>query len=94
MITKKKCTDSRSIVVSSFTLFSLFAQGHTKGTYPVLHVPMDEDAGLDLGAGILVTGSADCTARSWSVDSGLCLKVGLRPKMNMRSVSISKKIYI
>lgn len=41
----------------------------------MIHVPMDEDAGLDLGAGILVTGSADCTARSWSVDSGLCLKV-------------------
>ncbi|XP_015908185.1 WD repeat-containing protein 86 [Parasteatoda tepidariorum] len=50
-------------------------EGHTKGTYPILHVPMDENAGLDLGAGVLVSGSADCTARSWSVDSGLCLKI-------------------
>ncbi|XP_054711947.1 WD repeat-containing protein 86-like, partial [Uloborus diversus] len=50
-------------------------EGHSKGTYPLLHIPMDENAGLDLGAGILVTGSADCTARTWSVDSGLCLKI-------------------
>ncbi|GFY72125.1 WD repeat-containing protein 86 [Trichonephila inaurata madagascariensis] len=50
-------------------------EGHSKGTYPLLHVPMDENAGLDLGAGVLISGSADCTARSWSVDSGLCLKI-------------------
>ncbi|GIY24898.1 WD repeat-containing protein 86 [Caerostris extrusa] len=61
-------------------------QGHSKGTYPLLHVPMDENAGLDLGAGVLVSGSADCTARSWSVDSGLCLKVILQ-------VDISKTIF-
>ena len=64
----------------------LYNQGHGKGVYPLIFIPA-EDFDVTDGATInpgdtLITGSADCTARSWSFDTGGCLKVsfGLRYK--------------
>ena len=53
--------------------------GHGKGVYPIIFIPA-EDFDLHDGATInpgdtLISGSADCCARSWSFDTGGCLKV-------------------
>ena len=56
-------------------------KGHSKGVYPLSFIP-SEDAGfstegLAINPGdILISGSADHNARSWSFDTGGCLKVG------------------
>ena len=54
-------------------------KGHGKGVYPLIFIPA-EDFDLTDGATInpgdtLISGSADMTARSWSFDTGTCLKV-------------------
>jgi len=56
-------------------------KGHTKGVYPLIFIPSEESTyfstpGLPINPGdILISGSADGTARSWSLDTGGCLKV-------------------
>ncbi len=54
-------------------------QGHTKGVYPIIFIPaedFDPNDGAVINPGdMLITGSADHTARSWSFDTGGCLKV-------------------
>lgn len=63
-------------------------KGHTKGVYPLVFIPAEgiptqvqiEGNQMNINPGdLLITGSADCTARSWSVDTGGCLKVSSRP---------------
>ncbi len=53
--------------------------GHTKGVYPLIYIPaedFDPNDGATINPGdTLITGSADCTARAWSFDTGNCLKV-------------------
>lgn len=56
-------------------------KGHQKGVYPLIFIPSDDDLDEEEGEGptirpgdILLTGSADNTARSWSVESSGCLK--------------------
>ena len=54
--------------------------GHKRGVYPLIFIPADEDEGPDedgewgSNKDILITGSADFTARSWSFETGKCLK--------------------
>lgn len=56
-------------------------EGHTKGVYPLIFIPSDreelglDDGGYSSGDDILITGSSDSTAKSWSCETGLCLKV-------------------
>ncbi|XP_050730615.1 WD repeat-containing protein 86-like [Eriocheir sinensis] len=56
-------------------------EGHQRAVYPMLFIPghdtgiTDED-GLHINPGdTLITGSTDTTARSWSLDMDICLKV-------------------
>lgn len=54
-------------------------KGHNMWVYPLIFIPA-KDFNLKDGAtinpgDILITGSADSTARSWSFDTGGCLKV-------------------
>ena len=55
--------------------------GHKRGVYPLIFIPADEEDvtpdsfDWDGNKDILVTGSADFTARSWSFETGKCLKV-------------------
>ena len=49
-------------------------KGHGKGVYPIIFIPSDEES-EDLSDGptinpadVLITGSADMTARSWSFE--------------------------
>ena len=56
--------------------------GHTKGIYPLIFLPAEATVGAEVTAraeihpeDMLITGSADQTARSWSFDTGGCLKV-------------------
>ena len=56
-------------------------KGHQKGVYPLIFIPSadeldeEESEGPTIRPGdILLTGSADNTARSWSVESSGCLK--------------------
>ena len=56
-------------------------KGHTKGVYPLIFIPSEDSGfsteGLAINPGdLLISGSADHTARSWSFDTGGCLKVG------------------
>ena len=49
--------------------------GHKRGVYPLIFIPDDEDTGpTSANRDILMTGSADFTARSWSFETGKCLK--------------------
>jgi WD40 repeat protein len=54
-------------------------KGHGKGVYPLIFIPaedFDPNDGATINPGdILLTGSADTCARSWSFDTGNCLKV-------------------
>lgn len=55
-------------------------RGHKRGVYPLIFIPadddeMDDDMDPDGSKDILITGSADCTARSWNFETGQCLKV-------------------
>jgi len=55
-------------------------KGHGKGVYPLIFIPAndefeDDTPGPTINPGdILISGSADMTARSWSFESGGCLK--------------------
>merc|ERR1712241_1528889 len=57
-------------------------KGHQKGVYPLVFIPASDDLGEeDSGEGptikpgdILITGSADMSARTWSFESAGCLK--------------------
>jgi WD40 repeat protein len=58
-------------------------KGHSKGVYPLIFIPAEEslvllsqEDGPVINPGdLLISGSADATARSWSFDTGGCLKV-------------------
>lgn len=56
-------------------------KGHKRGVYPLMFIPVYEEDdfefndGSDNELGVLITGSADGTARSWNCDSGARLKV-------------------
>lgn len=49
--------------------------------YPIIFIPGEDTGGLNeegmhINPGdLIITGSADHTARSWSLDAGYCLKV-------------------
>lgn len=55
--------------------------GHKRGVYPLIFIPADEEDitpesfDWDGNKDILITGSADFTARTWSFETGKCLKV-------------------
>ena len=59
-------------------------QGHSLAVYPIVYIPSetelpaddsdDEDTIVINPLDIVITGSADNTAKSWSFDSGSCLK--------------------
>ncbi|KAK7069086.1 WD repeat-containing protein 86 [Halocaridina rubra] len=52
---------------------------HMRPVFPVIFIPTENDDGLDDGninpGDLVITGSNDGTARSWSFDTGGCLKV-------------------
>ncbi|KAI1292077.1 WD repeat-containing protein 86 [Halotydeus destructor] len=53
-------------------------QGHFKSVYPIVFIPADNDWTLArqlCDRDIIVSGSADCQARIWSLVTGDCLKV-------------------
>ena len=57
-------------------------KGHNKGVYPLIFIPAEESYCLADTEGpvinpgdVLISGSADSTARSWSFDTGACLKI-------------------
>ena len=57
-------------------------KGHNKGVYPLIFIPAEESYCLPDTEGpvinpgdVLISGSADSTARSWSFDTGSCLKI-------------------
>ena len=59
----------------------IHSQGHQKGVYPLIFIPSADDLdeveseGRSIRPGdILLTGSADNTARTWSFESAGCLK--------------------
>ncbi|XP_071524108.1 WD repeat-containing protein 86-like [Panulirus ornatus] len=47
-------------------------RGHTKGVHPLIYVPAGETKIVE---DLVFTGSADCTARMWSLSSGECLQI-------------------
>lgn len=53
-------------------------RGHKRGVYPLIFMPADEDdleeTHLDSSKDLLITGSADFTARSWDFETGQQLK--------------------
>lgn len=55
-------------------------KGHTKGVYPLIFIPSEgmlgqHDSAIINPGDLLISGSADHTARSWSFDTGGCLKL-------------------
>ena len=57
-------------------------KGHNKGVYPLIFIPAEESFVANDSEGpiinpgdVLISGSADATARSWSFDTGGCLKI-------------------
>ena len=67
------------IACLSFLPFLSVLQGHLKSVYPLAFIPAEDNWDLDKRPlherDLLITGSADCTARIWSVFSGETLKV-------------------
>jgi WD40 repeat protein len=61
--------------VSARKTICSFGQGHTKGVYPLVFIPGGDDfvgggsgeAAINPGD-LLITGSADSSARSWSLE--------------------------
>jgi WD40 repeat protein len=53
-------------------------RGHKRGVYPLIFMPADEDdleeTHIDASKDILITGSADFTARTWDFETGQGLK--------------------
>ena len=53
-------------------------RGHKRGVYPLIFIPADEDdleeTHLDSSKDLLITGSADFTARTWDFETGQQLK--------------------
>ncbi|XP_069974673.1 WD repeat-containing protein 86-like [Penaeus vannamei] len=55
--------------------------GHHRGVYPIIYIPAvdtvpEDSEGININPGdLIITGSADATARSWSFDTGNCLKI-------------------
>ncbi|XP_063845245.1 WD repeat-containing protein 86-like [Scylla paramamosain] len=65
-----------SLLSPSITAFSACVQGHDRAVYPLMVDPGEEDETGTVGYGdLVVTGSLDCTARSWDFVSGNCLQV-------------------
>lgn len=50
-------------------------KGHSKSVYPIAYIPLNSGSGTASERDLIITGSADCTIRSWSLLSGECLKV-------------------
>ena len=57
-------------------------RGHKRGVYPLIFIPGDDEEdmgdnfdGADGSKDMLITGSADFTARTWNFETGQCLKV-------------------
>lgn len=48
--------------------------GHKRGVYPLIFIPCDDDDLPSVNKDILVSGSADFTARTWSFETGKVLK--------------------
>ncbi|XP_075737289.1 uncharacterized protein LOC119176619 [Rhipicephalus microplus] len=65
--------DSRSRTRKVDDRITVF-RGHTKSVFPVIFVPSDGLSDSD-PEDIVVTGSHDCTARTWGLFSGDCLKI-------------------
>ncbi|XP_069182745.1 WD repeat-containing protein 86 isoform X2 [Procambarus clarkii] len=60
--------DDTSVCIRTF-------QGHTGGIYCLAIIPGDDQINEVKGLGdVIITGSMDCTARSWCFTSGTCLK--------------------
>lgn len=55
--------------------------GHKRGVYPLIFIPIDDEEAesenydWDGNKDILITGSADFTARAWSFETGKCIRV-------------------
>ena len=54
--------------------------GHKRGVYPLVFLPSDEEDEMDPNSydwdgnkDVLITGSSDFTAKSWSFETGKCL---------------------
>ena len=80
---ERACIKTFKVIVHfKFPLIYRLLQGHQKGVYPLVFIPASDDLGEeDSGEGptikpgdILITGSADMTARTWSFESAGCLK--------------------
>ena len=73
-------TDDLATGQEADALFRTFV-GHTKGVYPMVFIPnedgMNLDDSMDISGSsdVLITGSADGTARSWSFMTGNCTKI-------------------
>lgn len=57
-------------------------RGHKRGVYPLIFIPADEEEmssgdmyNDEMSTDILITGSADFTARTWNFETGKCIKV-------------------
>ena len=55
-------------------------RGHKRGVYPLIFIPGDDDETEetfdgDASKDMLITGSADFSARTWNFETGQCLKV-------------------
>ncbi|XP_042221985.1 WD repeat-containing protein 86-like isoform X2 [Homarus americanus] len=55
-------------------------EGHQMAIYPIIFIPGDDTGGLNEEGlhinprDLVITGSTDTTARSWSLDMGICIK--------------------
>ena len=55
-------------------------RGHKRGVYPLIFIPAEQDededdVDLDSSNDVLITGSADFTARTWNFETGNVMKV-------------------
>ena len=80
------------------TFFSRVFQGHTRGVYPLIFIPAEdeevtqENFDWDGNKDILITGAADFTARSWSFETGKTLQVSAAPLL--KKFRIKDSVYI